>query len=38
VVVGLGVLLVVVVLLGRRVEWPPRRVDRLAVWLWFVGE
>jgi hypothetical protein len=25
-------------LLGRRVEWPPRRVDRLAVWLGFVGE
>jgi len=36
--VGLGVLLVVFVLLGRRVEWPPRRVDRLAVWLGFVGE
>ena len=38
--VGLGVLLllVVFVLLGRRVEWPPRRVDRLAVRLGFVGE
>ena len=29
--------LVVFVLLGRRVEWPPRRVDGLAVWLGFVG-
>ncbi len=28
----------VFVLLGRRVEWSPRRVDRLAVWLGFVGE
>jgi uncharacterized membrane protein YfcA len=37
--VGLGVLLVVFVLaLGRRVEWPPWRVDRLAVQLGFVGE
>ena len=36
--VGLGVLLVFFVLLGWRVEWPPRRVDRLAVWLGFVGE
>ncbi len=36
--VGLGVLLVVFVLLGRRVEWSPRRVDGLAVWLGFVGE
>jgi hypothetical protein len=38
--VGLGVLLLLVffVLLGRRVEWPPRRVDRLAVRLGFVGE
>jgi len=37
---GLGVLLllVVFVLLGRRVEWPPRRVDGLAVRLGFVGE
>jgi len=25
-------------LLGRRVEWPPRRVDGLAVRLGFVGE
>ena len=30
--------LVVFVLLGRRVEWPPRRVDRLALRLGFVGE
>jgi len=37
--VGLGVLLAAFVLaLGRRVEWPPRRVDRLAVRLGFVGE
>ena len=38
--VGLGVLLllVVFVLLGGRVEWSPRRVDRLAVRLGFVGE
>ena len=37
--VGLGLLLFVVfVLLGGRVEWPPRRVDRLAVRLGFVGE
>ncbi|MEM4650426.1 MAG: hypothetical protein QW086_01220, partial [Pyrobaculum sp.] len=38
---GLGVLLLLVVFvlaLGRRVEWPPRRVDRLAVRLGFVGE
>ena len=28
----------VFVLLGRRVEWPPRRVDGLAVRLGFVGE
>jgi len=36
---GLGVLLllVVFVLLGRRVEWSPRRVDGLAVRLGFVG-
>jgi hypothetical protein len=26
------------VLLGRRVGWPPRRVDGLAVRLGFVGE
>jgi hypothetical protein len=36
--VGLGGSLVVFVLLGRRVEWPPRRVDGLAVWLGSVGE
>ena len=39
--VGLGALLLLVVFvlaLGRRVEWPPRRVDRLAVRLGFVGE
>jgi len=30
--------LVVFVLLGGKAEWPPRRVDRLAVWLGFVGE
>jgi hypothetical protein len=36
--VGLGGSLVVFVLLGRRVEWPPRRVDGLAVRLGFVGE
>ena len=30
--------MVVFVLLGRRVEWPPRRVDGLAVRLGFVGE
>jgi hypothetical protein len=36
--VGLGGSLVVFVLLGRRVVWPPRRVDGLAVWLGFVGE
>jgi hypothetical protein len=30
---GLGVLW-----LGRRVEWPPRRVDGLALRLGFVGE
>jgi uncharacterized membrane protein YfcA len=36
--VGLGVLLVVFVLLGRRVEWSLRRVDGLAVRLGFVGE
>ena len=30
--------LVVFVLLGRRVEWSPGRVDRLAVRLGFVGE
>jgi hypothetical protein len=37
--VGLGVLLLlaVFVLLGRRVEWPPRRVDGLALRLGFVG-
>ena len=37
--VGLGVLLLLVVfaLLGRRAEWPPRRIDRLAVRLGFVG-
>jgi hypothetical protein len=35
--VGL-LLLVVFVLLGRRVEWSPRRVDWLAVRLGFVGE
>jgi hypothetical protein len=35
---GLGGSLVVFVLLGRRVEWPQRRVDRLAVRLGFVGE
>ena len=38
--VGLGVLLllVVFVLLGGKAEWPPRRVDGLAVRLGFVGE
>jgi hypothetical protein len=39
--VELGVLLLLVVFvlaLGRRVEWPPRRVDGLAVRLGFVGE
>ncbi len=36
--VGLGGSLVVFVLLGRRVEWSPRRVDGLAVRLGFVGE
>ena len=38
--VGLWVLLllVVFVLLGGKAGWPPRRVDRLAVWLGFVGE
>ncbi len=35
---GLGGSLVVFILLGRRVEWPPRRVDGLAVRLGFVGE
>ena len=36
---GLGVLLAAFVLaLGRRVEWPPRRADGLAVRLGFVGE
>ena len=35
--VGL-LLLAVFVLLGRRVEWSPRRVDGLAVRLGFVGE
>jgi len=35
--VGLGGSLVVFVLLGRRVEWSPRRVDGLAVQLGFVG-
>jgi hypothetical protein len=35
---GLGVLLAAFVLLSRRVEWPPRRVDGLAVRLGFVGE
>jgi len=34
----LGGSLVVFVLLGRRVEWPLRRVDGLAVWLGSVGE
>jgi hypothetical protein len=36
--VGLGGSLVVFVLLGRRVEWSPRRVDGLATRLGFVGE
>ncbi len=36
--IGLGLLVVFVLALGRRVEWPPRRVDRLAVRLGFVGE
>jgi NhaP-type Na+/H+ or K+/H+ antiporter len=36
--VGLGGSLVVFVLLGRRVEWPSRRVNGLALWLVFVGE
>jgi hypothetical protein len=35
--VGL-LLFVVFALLGGRAEWPPRRVDRLAVRLGFVGE
>jgi hypothetical protein len=35
---GLGGSLVVFVLLGRRVGWPPRRVDGLALRLEFVGE
>ncbi len=35
---GRGGSLVVFVLLGRRVEWPPRRVDGLALRLRFVGE
>jgi hypothetical protein len=36
--VGLLLLVVSVLALGRRVEWSPRRVDRLAVRLGFVGE
>ncbi len=35
---GLGGSLVVFVLLGRRVEGPPRSVDRLDLRLGFVGE
>jgi hypothetical protein len=36
--VGLLLLVVSVLALGMRVEWPLRRVDRLAVRLGFVGE
>jgi hypothetical protein len=36
--VGLGVLLAAFVSLGKGMEWPPRRVDGLAVRLGFVGE
>jgi len=35
---GVLLLLVVFVLLGGKAEWPPRRVDGLAVRLGFVGE
>jgi uncharacterized membrane protein YfcA len=36
--VGLLLLVVFVLALGRRGEWSPRRVDGLAVRLGFVGE